>query len=206
MAITLTICTTCRMARALPTAPAGGAPGIAGAAAAMAPRDDATGAAPASPSDMPASPAQAPAPTPAYVNIDEVVLRGGEIEASYASGRLGLTAALSLVEGKDGDGGIVDSLPNNRIVIGPSWQATPEWKIGAFSTFAAGRDKSDGSRRGGYAVHDAYAIWTPQQGVFDGVEMRFGVENLTDKTYVPATWTTGPAPGRNLTVSVTRAF
>ncbi len=148
----------------------------------------------------------APAPTPAYVNVEEVDLKGGEIEANYASGRLGLTAALSLVEGKDGDGNIVDSLPNNRIVIGPSWQATPEWKFGAFSTFAAGRDKSDGSRRGGYAVHDAYAIWTPQQGVLDGIEMRFGVENLTDKTYAPATWTTGPAPGRNLTVSVTRSF
>lgn len=148
----------------------------------------------------------APFPTPAYINIDEVTLKGGEIEASYATGRLGLTAGVSIVDGEDGDGNIVDSLPNDRVVIGASWQASDAWKFGGFSTFAAGRDKADGSRRAGYAVHDLYAIWTPQQGALNGVEMRFGVDNVTDKTYVPATWTTGPAPGRNLSVSVTRTF
>lgn len=148
----------------------------------------------------------APFPVPAYVNVAEVTLHGGEIEASYANGALSLNAGLSVVDGEDGDGEVVDSLPNDRIGIGASWQAGPAWKVGGFSTFAAGRDKADGTHRGGYAVHDLFAIWSPQQGSLAGVEMRFGIDNAFDKTYVPATWTTGPAPGRNLSVSVTRAF
>ncbi|MBV0892696.1 TonB-dependent receptor [Paracoccus sp. Z118] len=148
----------------------------------------------------------APVPTPAYVNVAEVTLKGGEIEASYANGPLSLTAGLSMVDGEDGDGGVVDSLPNDRIGIGAAWQASPAWKVGGVSTFAAGREKADGTERGGFAVHDLFALWTPQQGALEGVQMRFGIDNTFDKTYVPATWTTGPAPGRNFSVSLTRAF
>lgn len=148
----------------------------------------------------------APFPVPAYVNVAEVTLKGGEIEASYAQGPLSLTTGLSVVDGQDGDGGVVDSLPNDRLVIGAAWQAGPAWKIGGFSTFAAGRDKADGGHRGGYAVHDLYALWTPQDGALDGVGVRVGIDNALNRTYVPATWTTGPAPGRNFSVSVTRSF
>lgn len=147
-----------------------------------------------------------PAPSTAYINVAKATLKGGEIEASYARGPLSASAGLSFVSGKDGDGELLDSLPNNRVVIGANYQMNAAWKFGGFSTFAAGRDKPDGERRAGYAVHDLYALWTPQDGVLADLEVRLGADNVTNKTYVPATWTTGPAPGRNWTVSVSRAF
>lgn len=148
----------------------------------------------------------APFPTPAYVNVARATLKGGELEASYANGPFSLTSGLSFVSGRNGQGDLLDSLPNNRLVIGGGWQANDSWKIGAFSTIAAGRDKPDGERRAGYAIHDLYALWTPQAGRLEGIEMRLGVNNVTNKTYVPATWSTGPAPGRNWSVSVSRHF
>ena len=148
----------------------------------------------------------APFPTPAYINIDRATLKGGELEASYLNGPFSLTSGVSFVSGRNGEGELLDSLPNNRVVIGAGWQVDDAWKVGGFSTFAAGRDKPDGTRRAGYAVYDVYAFWTPQEGALEGVEMRLGIDNVTNKNYVPATWMTGPAPGRNWSVSASRRF
>ncbi len=148
----------------------------------------------------------APAPSPAYVNVDRAYLRGGEIEASYASGSWQLGAGLSVVEGKDQDDADLDTLPNNRLTLHASYQATPSWKLGARSTFAAGRDKPDGGHRAGYGVQDIFAIWSPQSGVAEGIDIGLGIDNVTDRAYVPATWLTGPAPGRNLKLTLTRSF
>lgn len=148
----------------------------------------------------------APFPTPAYVNIDRAYLRGGEIEASYASGDWSLGAAIAVVEGEDQDGADLNSLPNNRLTMNASWQVGASWRVGARSTFAAGRDKPDGTRRAGYGVQDIFATWSPQTGVAQGIDVTVGIDNVTDRSYVPATWLTGPAPGRNVKVTLTRAF
>lgn len=148
----------------------------------------------------------APFPTPAYVNIDRAYLRGGEVEASYATGAWQLGAALAVVEGQDQDGGDLDSLPNNRLTLNASWQAAPSLRLGARSTLAAGRDKADGTRRAGYGVQDVFATWSPQSGVAQGTDISLGIDNLTDRSYVPATWLTGPAPGRNVKLTLTRNF
>lgn len=148
----------------------------------------------------------APAPVPAYYNVDRAYLRGGELEASYLTGNWQFGAAFSVVNGKDQDGEDLDTLPNNRVVLSASWQATDAWKLGARSLLAAGRDKPDGSRRSGFGVHDIYAIWTPQQGALQGISVNMGVDNVTDRDYTPATYQTGPAPGRNFKISLSRQF
>lgn len=146
------------------------------------------------------------APTPAYINIDRAYLKGFELEASYATGGLLLGAAVSVVEGEDQDGELLDSLPNDRLTLSAAWQANDAWRIGARSTLAAGRDKPDGSRRTGFGVHDIFATWTPQQAALEGIALHMGVDNVTNRDYTPATWLTGPAPGRNFKLSVSRAF
>lgn len=146
------------------------------------------------------------APTPAYINIDRAYLKGFELEASYATGGLLLGAAVSVVDGEDQDGELLDSLPNDRLTLSAAWQANDAWRIGARSTLAAGRDKPDGSRRAGFGVHDIFATWTPQQDALDGIAVHMGVDNVTNRDYTPATWLTGPAPGRNFKLSVSRAF
>lgn len=148
----------------------------------------------------------APAPTPAYVNIDRAYLRGGEIAASYSIAAWELGAAVSVVNGEDQDGADLDTLPNNRLTLSAIWQASDAWRIGLRSTLAAGRDKPEGDRRAGYGVHDIFATWKAQGGQFEGVEVHVGVDNVTDRDYTPATWLTGPAPGRNLKLSLSRSF
>lgn len=148
----------------------------------------------------------APEPTPAYVNIDRAYLRGGELEASYFIAAWQLGAAVSVVNGEDQDGADLDTLPNNRLTLSATWQANDAWRVGLRSTLAAGHDKPDGDRRSGYGVHDIFASWTPQGGQLDGIEVHMGVDNVTDRDYTPATWLTGPAPGRNLKLSVSRSF
>ncbi|CAM3343488.1 TonB-dependent receptor domain-containing protein [Paracoccus nototheniae] len=148
----------------------------------------------------------APFPNPSYVNVDRAYLRGGEIEASYAGGGWQLGASVSVVQGRDQDGTDLDTLPNNRLMMQASYQATPSLRLGARSTLAAGRDKPEADRRSGYGVHDIFATWAPQSGVVQGTEISLGIDNVTDRDYVPATWLTGPAPGRNVKLTLTRSF
>lgn len=145
-------------------------------------------------------------PTPAYINIDRAYLRGGELEMSYLSGAWELNAGLTVTEGVDQDGNDLDTLQNNRLTLAVNWQANDAWRLGVRSTLADGRDKPNGTHRGGYGVHDIYATWKPQSGAAQGIEVHMGIDNITDRVYVPATWLTGPAPGRNLKLSVSRSF
>ncbi len=151
-------------------------------------------------------------PTPAYENIDRAYLRGGELEASYRSGPWNIGAAISVVNGRNQDGEDLNTLPNNRLVLSASWQATSSWKFGMRSTLAASRDKPvsatnpAGEDRAGFGTHDIYAIWTPDQGALQGVEVNFGIDNVTNKNYTPATYLLGPAAGRNFKISLSRTF
>lgn len=148
----------------------------------------------------------APAPTPAYTNIDRAYLRGGEIEAAYSLAAWQLGAAFSVVNGNDQDGKTLDTLPNNRVALSATYSPTDEWRVGLRSTLAAGRDKPDGARRAGYGVHDVFAVWSPQDGLAKGIEFGLAVDNVTNRDYTPATYQTGPAPGRNVSLTVTRSF
>lgn len=147
-----------------------------------------------------------PAPSPSYTNIDRAYLRGGELEASYLTGDWQFGAAVSVVDGKDQDGEVLDTLPNDRVVLSAAWQASDAWKLGLRSMLADGRDKPDGAHRGGFGSHDIYAIWSPRQGALEGVEVNMGIDNLTNRGYVPATYVTGPAPGRNVKISLSKTF
>ncbi|MFH5774261.1 TonB-dependent receptor domain-containing protein [Paracoccus sp. NGMCC 1.201697] len=146
------------------------------------------------------------APTPSYVNVDRAYLKGGELEANYIISAFEFGAGVSVVDGEDQDGVVLDTLPNDRVTLSATYTASDAWRVGLRSTLAAGRDKPDGSRRAGYGVHDMFATWAPQAGMAEGLEVHMGVDNFTDRDYTPATWLTGPAPGRNFKLSVSRAF
>ncbi|MDO5643196.1 MAG: TonB-dependent receptor, partial [Paracoccus sp. (in: a-proteobacteria)] len=146
------------------------------------------------------------APNPAYINIDRAYLRGGEIEAAWSGGRWQLGAAVSVVNGTDQDGNVLDTLPNNRLALSASYAHSDAWRVGLRSTLAAGRDKPGGTRRAGFGVHDVFAVWTPQSGPAQGVEFGLAVDNVFNRDYIPATYQTGPAPGRNISLTLTRNF
>ncbi|AGT10276.1 TonB-dependent receptor domain-containing protein [Paracoccus aminophilus] len=145
-------------------------------------------------------------PNAYFTNIDRAYLRGGELEANYLQNQWEFGAAVSIVDGENQDGKILNTLPNDRVTLSANWRASDSWKIGLRSTLAAGRDKPNGTHRPGYGVHDIYATWTPQSGAAKGVEVHMGIDNFANRDYTPATWVTGPAPGRNFKLSVSRAF
>ena len=40
-----------------------------------------------------------------------------------------------------------------------------------------------GRRTGGYGVHGLFVTWTPDQGPFEGLEVRAAVDNVLDKQF-----------------------
>ncbi|MDQ7263093.1 TonB-dependent receptor [Paracoccus sp. PS-1] len=145
-------------------------------------------------------------PAAHFTNIDRAYLRGGELEASYTRDAWEFGAAVSVVEGEDQDGTVLDTLPNDRVTLQAIWQAGDAWRLGLRSTLARGRDKADGTHRAGYGVHDVFATWAPQSGAAAGIEVHMGIDNIADRDYTPASWLSGPAPGRNVKLSVSRSF
>lgn len=53
------------------------------------------------------------------------------------------------------------------------------WTMNAFADI----DYGSGGRFGGYATHDLFASWAPQQGPLEGLEFRFGIDNVFDRYY-----------------------
>lgn len=153
-----------------------------------------------------------PFPSPGFENIDKAYLRGGELEASYLTGDWQFGAAVSVVNGRDQDGTVLNTLPNNRVVLSAAWQANDDWKVGMRSILANGREKPvsatnpEGAHSGGFGVHDVFAIWTPQQGALEGLEVNLGIDNVTDRSYVPATYSSSEATGRNFKISFSKSF
>ncbi|MGI3165432.1 TonB-dependent receptor plug domain-containing protein [Pseudooceanicola sp. 200-1SW] len=62
-----------------------------------------------------------------------------------------------------------------------------------------------GTQADGYTLYNLRATYKPQMGAFDGTEVRFGVENLSDETYQPRL-SARTAPGRTFKVSLAKTF
>ncbi|MCE8006148.1 TonB-dependent receptor [Aestuariivita sp.] len=74
------------------------------------------------------------------------------------------------------------------------------WEVVANQRYDRGPDVS-----AGYAVHNLRATFRPQTGVWDGTEIRVGLENVFDKQFTRRL-STRPSAGRNLKVSLAKTF
>lgn len=70
---------------------------------------------------------------------------------------------------------------------------------------AAKRYDEGGTVSPGFGVHNLRATYAPQQGVLEGTQIRFGIENAFDKSYQPRL-STRNATGRNFKVSLSKTF
>lgn len=66
-------------------------------------------------------------------------------------------------------------------------------------------DDGPANETAGFGVHNVRATFRPQNGAWEGTEIRVGIENLFDKQYTPRL-ATRPAAGRNLKVSLAKTF
>jgi hemoglobin/transferrin/lactoferrin receptor protein len=130
--------------------------------------------------------------TPAYRNVGEAEIYGIEFEAAYVGDAWYGNLALSLLEGRNlTDDEVWTQLPQDslHLTVGRRDEATGigfAWTMNAFADLdyegARGGDAAD-NRFGGYAIHDLFASYAPQEGPLEGFEFRFGVDNVFDRTY-----------------------
>ncbi|MBR9863863.1 MAG: TonB-dependent receptor [Rhodobacteraceae bacterium] len=140
-----------------------------------------------------------------FDNIDSAIIKGIEAEGRYVAGRFSASAGLSVLDGEGPDGAKLDTIANNTLTLGFGYQVLPELKLGINSVFAADRSQSRGEFDG-YTVHNIYATYRPDQGALEGLEVRFGADNITDETYQPATYLSQSAKGRNFKLSLAKTF
>ncbi|PIB24256.1 hypothetical protein BFP76_03270 [Amylibacter kogurei] len=142
---------------------------------------------------------------PGFDNIDRAIIKGAEIEGRYVVGKFAASMGVTLIDGQGPNGSKLNSIANNSIMLGLSYQFTPEFKMGINSTFAADRTQDRGEFDG-YNVHNVYATYSPDRGVLKGTEIHLGIDNIADTTYQPATYLSQAAKGRNIKLSLAKTF
>jgi hemoglobin/transferrin/lactoferrin receptor protein len=129
------------------------------------------------------------------VNVQNAELDGVEIEATYDSTFFYARATYAQINGIDADTGeYAGNLFPDRYFLDAGFKLPViDSRIGARATFAAdftktNPDASSGSPasdffRDSYQVFDLYAVWQPDDGLWKGVRLDLGVDNITDEDY-----------------------
>ena len=121
------------------------------------------------------------------MNVEKAEIYGVEIEGSYEAERAFGNLAFSRLFGKNSDTGQnLDTIPATTLALTlggrlPEYDLSFGWR-GLFAEAIATGATTNGPF-GGYAVHDLFADWTPEDGRMAGWQVRASVENIFDKVY-----------------------
>lgn len=150
--------------------------------------------------------------SPRYTNTGLAEIYGTELEVAYDSDYLFANAGYSMVRGTSR----LTGLPLNTVApdelsltVGgrvPDRDLTLGWT----GRFVAAQDRVTGtantrSPTPGFATHDVFLTWKPQEGAFRNLEADFRIENIFNKQYQEFLEGT-PAKGRTFKVSLARKF
>ncbi|EPX85711.1 TonB-dependent receptor domain-containing protein [Salipiger mucosus] len=144
--------------------------------------------------------------------LERIETEGFELEASYGM-RNGVyfDVAGHLGEGTEYNPDDTDDVWRNaaadrlQLTLGRKWDDWLDlsWEV----VHTADKRDSTGDDLPNSTVHNLRATWRPEQGLLDGTEMRFGVENVADLDYVGHLASpTRNAPGRTYKVTLTQRF
>lgn len=121
------------------------------------------------------------------VNVQNALLDGIEIEAVYDSRYFFLRATYDEINGRDLDtGGFAGNLyPRRFFVDGAVKFPDHDFRLGARATFADDftQDDDPAMFRASYEVYDIYAVWQPDDGMFEGLRVDLGIDNVADADY-----------------------
>lgn len=148
------------------------------------------------------------ATAPTMMPITDVKLDGVELEAAYSlesgyyvdvNANLADGEYTSPAPGGEWRGVPADSL---RLTLGKKWGETLDlsWEVVANDSMNKAATPTPS-----WTAHNLRATFKPQTGVFEGTEVRVGVENVFDKTYRPHLATYN-APGRTLKLTLAKTF
>ncbi|MGR3712072.1 MAG: TonB-dependent receptor domain-containing protein [Shimia sp.] len=143
-----------------------------------------------------------------YSGIDTIDLSGLELEALYSMDNgfytdfnANFQRATQVSAGVKGDW---DNAPSDqlRLTVGKRFGQTVDlsWEMVANLEMTRATTPSDES-----FVNNMRVTYRPQTGAFEGVDVRFGIENVFDADYTPHL-ATRPAPGRTFKLSLAKTF
>lgn len=134
--------------------------------------------------------------TPYNRNIAEAEIYGVELEAAYVSDVWFSNMSLSMIEGRNlTDDEVWSQLPQDTFSLTLGRRHADigveyGWRMNAYADIDYADTTSMGVTSdnfyGGYATHDLFASYAPQEGALEGLEFRFGIDNVFDRTYVNA--------------------
>ncbi|MEM9230714.1 MAG: TonB-dependent receptor [Pseudomonadota bacterium] len=148
-----------------------------------------------------------------FLNVADATIEGVELEAAYENRRFFGNLAYTLIrgEGRMEEGDPIEpltSIPADELALTLGTRFPDrDLEFGVRGVFAADQDDlpAGDDTTPGYAVFDAFASWTPEEGFLQGAEFRFGVENVFDRQYQEHL-SNDFARGRTFTVSLARTF
>ncbi len=144
-----------------------------------------------------------------YVNIANAERQGIEAQGVYSLEQWKLQASYSRVRVQNSDDGSNLFSPPDKLVLSvgrriPSNDLTIFWSTTAVA--AQDYDSTVLRRRPGYATHDVFATWTPNQKL----RVDFGITNLFDKRYAAYQSSNAYAytyqEGRSVKIALTGTF
>jgi hemoglobin/transferrin/lactoferrin receptor protein len=149
------------------------------------------------------------ATTPYFVNVGKSRFEGVEVEAEYASRGFFARAGLSVIEGENRITGLpLNTIPADELDLTLGYNFRDRGlQAGWRGEFAATQDEVAlaSQRTGGYAVHNLFLTWRPQDGALEGLDVRLAVDNLFDKQF-RRHLNSLDAEGRTFKVTLARTF
>lgn len=120
-------------------------------------------------------------------NVDRAKIMGLEVESAYDAGFVFGKASYSLIRGEEvNTKESLNSIPADELALTLGGRLQDkDITFGWRGVFARHQYKTSNfvDPSSGYVVHDLFASWTPQEGWLQDGEVRFGIENVTDKLY-----------------------
>jgi len=122
------------------------------------------------------------------INVPDAKLFGWELEGSYAYGPWTARTGLSYVEAENDNTGeyLSNSTPvtfvSDLSYTAKSIDSVLGWRMKISDD--ADKVEDSGTETDGYAVHDLYYRYAPQEGQFKNLIFDFSIENLFDTDYV----------------------
>lgn len=122
------------------------------------------------------------------INVGEAQYRGLELEAEYTQKQFYVRAAASKIEGTDETTGLpLNTIPADELSVTAAYlMRSAGLTFGWRGEFASGQEEVSGAfatATPGYSVHSLFGSWKPQSGMLQDMDVRLGVDNVTDKTF-----------------------
>ncbi len=142
-------------------------------------------------------------------NVRDAELTGFEVEFTYDAPRWYAGVSYARTRGDNANTGEpLSAIPADAWLLQtgvrfPANQITVGWRTQVVE--AQDRIPAGGEATSGYTVHDLNLSWVPRQGMFEGLRIDAGIDNLSDVDYRPHL-SALRAPGRNVRAALSYSF